>query len=390
MNYTVSDFFKTYKNSVKIISGAGGMSRVITSAGILDYEMESVLKDKYIHTNFNENQLVVSTFLYAKDNPFTILDAVKHLSSKGVSALVIKNVFKLPIHESVIRYANSKNFPIFIIEEQNIYVENIIYEVSRHCELLRDYRFAKQKISQIIHGELTESEIISCAKQLLPSCNDQFFAMCIKFDDQLSNAAFDLYNKRFEESDFNSPENALLLSDSRIFYIHSQDNIAKVYEDRFFRHILGTLLQGDSYTGCGISQYHLTLSEYKMCIQESLYAADTTEVSRSPFTKYSDLGVCRIIYPFFAGREMQRYAKEILSPIEDYDIENNSTLFETLQAYLKYDCDLTAAAGFLGQHKNTVRYRLDKIHELTGLDYKRFSQLEQLSVATKIRQSSMY
>lgn len=387
MNYTVSDFYKTFKNGVKILSGSGGMSRIITSAGILDYEMESVLKDKYIHTNFKENQLVVSTFLYAKDNPFIILDAVKHLSSKGVSALVIKNVFKLPIHESVIRYANSKNFPVFVIEEQNIYVENIIYEVSRHCELMQDYRFTKQKLSQIIYGELTESEIISCARQLLPSCNDQFFAICIKFDDQLSNTAFDVYEKRFEKSDFNNPENALLLSDSQIFYIHSQDNISKAYYDEFFRHILDTLLQGDSYTGCGISQYHLTLGEYKMCLQESLYAANA---SSDAFTKYSDLGVSRIIYPFFSSREMQRYAQEILSPIEDYDIENNSMLFETLQAYLRYDCDLTATADFFGHHKNTVRYRLDKIHELTGLDYKRFSHLEQLSAATKIRQSNMY
>lgn len=390
MNYTVSDFYETFKNGVKLISGAGGMSRIITSAGILDYEMESVLKDKYVHTNFRDSQLVVSSFLYAKDNPFTILDAVKHLSSKGVSALVIKNVFKLPIHESVIRYANSKNFPIFVIEEQNIYVENIIYEVSRHCELMADYRFTKQKLSQILYGELTESEIISYARQLMPSCNDQFFVVCIKFDDQLSNITFDVYDKRFERSDFNNPGNALLLSDSRIFYIHSQDNIAKIYYDEFFRHVLDTLLQGDSYTGCGISQYHLTLGEYKMCLQESIYAADTADASSAMFTKYNDLGVSRIIYPFFSSREMQRYAKEILSPIEDYDIENNSLLFETLQAYIRYDCDLTATAESFGHHKNTVRYRLDKIHELTGLDYKRFSHLEQLSVATKIRQNNMY
>lgn len=50
---------------------------------------------------------------------------------------------------------------------------------------------------------------------------------------------------------------------------------------------------------------------------------------------------------------------------------------------------LSAAADTLSQHKNTIRYRLDKIHELTGLDYKNFSQLEQLSMALKILQCSM-
>ena len=43
MNYTVSDFYKTFENGLKLIAGAGGMSRTVTSAGILDYEMESVL-----------------------------------------------------------------------------------------------------------------------------------------------------------------------------------------------------------------------------------------------------------------------------------------------------------------------------------------------------------
>ena len=122
-----------------------------------------------------------------------------------------------------------------------------------------------------------------------------------------------------------------------------------------------------------------------MSLQESLYAADIADADGQPFIKYTDLGIRRILYPFASSREMQRYAKDILSPVEDYDIENTSTLMGTLQTYLHVDCNLPAAAESLGQHKNTIRYRLDKIHELTGLDYKKFSHLEQLSAAMKIR-----
>ena len=35
-------------------------------------------------------------------------------------------------------------------------------------------------------------------------------------------------------------------------------------------------------------------------------------------------------------------------------------------------------------HENTLRYRLEKVASLTGLDYKRQEQLEQLSLAMKI------
>ena len=385
MNYTVSDFYKTFENGLKLIAGAGGMSRTVTSAGILDYEMESVLKDKYMHTNFRENQLVISTFLYAKNNPFSLLDAVKHLVSKNVSGLVIKNVFRLPIHESLLRYADSKNFPVFLLEAQDIYIENIIYEVSRHCELLQDARFSQKKLAHILSGDLSENEIAAQVKQLSPSCANQFFNLYIKFGDQLSNADFDTYDKRFAASSLNVPGNFLLLSEYGLFYTHSQENIASVYTDVLFQHILDVLLQQDSYSSCGVSQYHLRLEEYKMSLQESLYSADIADADGQPFIKYTELGIRRILYPFASSREMQRYAKDILSPVEDYDIENTSTLMGTLRTYLHVDCNLPAAAESLGQHKNTIRYRLDKIHELTGLDYKKFSHLEQLSAAMKIR-----
>ncbi|WP_425755190.1 PucR family transcriptional regulator ligand-binding domain-containing protein [Ihubacter sp. rT4E-8] len=208
MNYTVSDFYLTFAAGLKIIAGRGGMTRSISRAGILDYEMDLVLKDKYMHSNFQENQLVISTFLYAKDNPFLIADAVKHLIAKGTSGLVIKNVFGLPIHDTVLRYADSKNFPIFLVESQDVYIEDLIYAVNRHRELLADIRFAQKKLEQILFGDLTEKEIPACAKQINPSYRQQFFTLYIKMDDLLSNAAFDTFSKRFQKAPSTSRETA--------------------------------------------------------------------------------------------------------------------------------------------------------------------------------------
>ena len=128
-NYTVSDFYKTFEKQLKLVAGSGGMARVISNVGILDYEVDPVQKDKYFHTNFHENQMVITTFSVARDNPYLILDAIKYLISKGVSGLVIKNIYRLPVHESVIRYANSKNFPIFYVDSSELYVETMMLEI---------------------------------------------------------------------------------------------------------------------------------------------------------------------------------------------------------------------------------------------------------------------
>ena len=55
LNYTVSDFYETFKNGFTVVAGAGGMARTIVDAGLLDYEMDASLKDKYFHSNFHEN-----------------------------------------------------------------------------------------------------------------------------------------------------------------------------------------------------------------------------------------------------------------------------------------------------------------------------------------------
>ncbi|MBO5994421.1 MAG: PucR family transcriptional regulator ligand-binding domain-containing protein, partial [Firmicutes bacterium] len=123
MNYTVSDFYNTYKEQIRLLCGKGGLVRHVSSVGILDYEFLPEVSGRYKHYNFDEAQLVVTTFMYARNNPNLVMDAIKDLISAGVSGLVIKDVFKIRIPDTAIRYAEAKNFPVFILEPGNLFVE---------------------------------------------------------------------------------------------------------------------------------------------------------------------------------------------------------------------------------------------------------------------------
>jgi sugar diacid utilization regulator len=60
----------------------------------------------------------------------------------------------------------------------------------------------------------------------------------------------------------------------------------------------------------------------------------------------------------------------------------NGALMETLGAYLDSDLDIARTAETLYVHPNTVRYRLRRVGELTGLNPQRFSgQVELLTIA---------
>jgi DNA-binding PucR family transcriptional regulator len=57
---------------------------------------------------------------------------------------------------------------------------------------------------------------------------------------------------------------------------------------------------------------------------------------------------------------------------------------ETLRTYLDSDLDVSRTAEALYVHPNTVRYRLRRISELTGLDAQSFSGLVELLTIARL------
>lgn len=55
--------------------------------------------------------------------------------------------------------------------------------------------------------------------------------------------------------------------------------------------------------------------------------------------------------------------------LADYDVKKEASLLMTLLSYIKNDFNAKSTADDLFLHRNTLKYRLDKISSLTGIDY---------------------
>ena len=62
--------------------------------------------------------------------------------------------------------------------------------------------------------------------------------------------------------------------------------------------------------------------------------------------------------------------RELVEPLAQHDRENASFLIRTLRAYFASGESTSEAAERLFLHRNSVPYRLDRISELTGLDWR--------------------
>jgi len=64
-------------------------------------------------------------------------------------------------------------------------------------------------------------------------------------------------------------------------------------------------------------------------------------------------------------------------------------MLDTLEAYFEHDGQINAIAKKLFVHRNTVLYRMEKISELLGLDFRKTGDLLKLKLALTFRQQLM-
>lgn len=383
--YTVSDFQNTYKDILRPIAGSGGLSNPIATTGFLDYELVPELKNKYYHTNLAKDQLVLTSFLYAKDNEYEILDAVKHLISKGCAALVIRNVFDLNISDMVIRYADAKNFPIFTMSSKEIFFEDIVYEIRNQHAILDSFTKQQTIIDRILNTDLSPNEIRESVYLLNPSFSEQFFCIYCSFKDSFFSESPLSYYKKIKNTDFDNPQTFMLVSNNGIFHMFSSDSVAE--QDIFkyasdFVHIV-VPEEDDVYTG--ISLLHTTLTDLKVALQESLYASLYCEITQNNIESYEDIESYKVIFPFANSDTMQTFCNELLEPIREFDTYYNYDFYDTLRTYINSGSNVKATAHATDLHEQTVRYRLNKIYSLLDIDSQSESAKEQLSFAIKIQ-----
>ena len=100
---------------------------------------------------------------------------------------------------------------------------------------------------------------------------------------------------------------------------------------------------------------------------------------------FEETGTYKLLFQIYADRpgELSGFYEQTLGTLVAYDEQYQTELVATLATYLELDCNLAATASTLFTHRHTVRYRLDRITELAGLDIGKTDDREKLSLGLK-------
>jgi sugar diacid utilization regulator len=100
---------------------------------------------------------------------------------------------------------------------------------------------------------------------------------------------------------------------------------------------------------------------------------------------FEETGAYKLLFRVLADRpdEIRSFFEETVEPVLAYDDDHQTDLTATLSIYLENDGNLAATAAQLFTHRHTVRYRLDRIRDVTGLDVGKSEDREMLSLGLK-------
>ncbi|WP_206808876.1 PucR family transcriptional regulator [Paradesulfitobacterium ferrireducens] len=154
-------------------------------------------------------------------------------------------------------------------------------------------------------------------------------------------------------------------------------------------HLIEHIVKCYSETQCYITfgRKCLQSGDYYKSYSEALKALDYLKhsISKNQVLSFDSLGIIGLVTLPEDVDQMLSFAELILKPLLEYEEHTPSMqLLQTLDCFLKNDCQFKKTANDLYVHANTLRYRIEKIQEICQLDLNDAEVKFKLYLALKI------
>ncbi|HEV2785113.1 MAG TPA: helix-turn-helix domain-containing protein, partial [Solirubrobacteraceae bacterium] len=163
-----------------------------------------------------------------------------------------------------------------------------------------------------------------------------------------------------------------------------EDAIAKRVAEGVLRE-LQAALPGHTFA-IGRSRVAIDPLDLHRAANEALLAVNVAEGDEDrPLLAFEQTGAYRLLLSAMSEdpAELQRFYAETVEPLVAYDDQYETELVRTVEAFLDNDGNVAGTAQKLFTHRHTIRYRLERVRELSGLDVGSTDGREKLSLGLK-------
>lgn len=355
----------------KIISGQSGLGNGIRWV----YKPEDMNFAKWVRGN---ELLIISTpVIQSKD--FDLHELItKAIQLKLAGALLlVGDHYIANISREVISCSNENRFPIFAISGDTPLVD--IFEEVGHAIAYDDKANAASDdmLSRIIFGNELHMDAfkMQCAQNgydITPP--QQIFMIHTHSAEMLQSFDYETVQMKirrcFEEEDV-----PVLLSRYGNNFIgcfgttqESKKKLTAIYEK--LKEFMETNY-GSWELSMGIGREYEQLTDLQNSFHEAsrcIILAEKINYSKG-LIWHKEIGFYNLLLEYEDKELVEEFVRDTLGVIMEYDKENHTDFLDTLKEYLWNNRSLLHASEKLHMHKNTVKYRIQRMEELTGKDF---------------------
>lgn len=120
----------------------------------------------------------------------------------------------------------------------------------------------------------------------------------------------------------------------------------------------------------GIGQLYNELMSVPKGYKEAQHALKIGRSTNGPgaITFFSELGIYRMLLQFAQSQDPNEFFCEPLQRLIEYNQQTDKELVKTISAFLECNGNLTETSNRLFIHRNTLKYRLERIRDITQID----------------------
>ena len=358
----------TTMSQAKVVAGTGGMERGIRWS----YKAENINFEKWVH---GQELLIISGPVTQRKN-FDLYRTIEKAIELKMSCalLLVGENYVTQIDEKVIDLAEKNDFPLFTMP-WDVPLLDFFEELGHAIAYLDDRKDIQDSLlAEIIFGNSINVHNIEHKCQQMGQDISVMEQVFVLHPEDLSNDEVRSYAEVLKGL-FAKKEYPAIIScygDRMIGFMKDCSGCRQIITEIFdeFTAFLQSEHEGICYT-LNIREKCSSLSK----LQKSFHETSRTNAILEHIHRvnevvfYDQMGFYRLLMSYENTEPMKRFVDEVLGEILAYDKKNHTQLIGTMWAYFGSDCNLQRTADRLFSHKNTVKYRLQRIEQITGRDF---------------------
>lgn len=344
-----------FKNA-EVIAGKDGIDRNIRRMSVFDCPINENLLDKKL---IQSGDFFISGLYQFIDKPAEVKRLISILNEARCSGLCITDENSSIITVDTLEYADEIRFPILVFDKLIPYA-SIMDAINQMIFINYRNVLNEYKIEKLIYGNLDRDEVCEITESFDLSFDSK---ICII-------AAYGAFKNNINKNNVylyigKSKNDCYVKYKSQHIIICSDGDDTSLYrKTRMFRNYLNSIL--NEYKS-GISNIH---EKYQIdyALKESRISLMVAQARDEMFVEYCSVGIMWFLISVKDNPQLLHYYEATMKSIAEYDKDNKLELMKYMKEYVSHRGNYGKMAVSLNQHVNTVRYRMNKIRALLGME----------------------